>query len=477
MGNTGKRPLYPVIMSGGAGTRLWPVSRELHPKPFIRLQDGESLLQKTFKRVAALPEVKDVLTVTNRELYFRTEGEYHATHIPHCARSYILEPIGRNTAPAIAMASMHAAHKYGGDAVLLVLPADHLMADANGFETAVQQAMQLAQQGRIVTFGIRPTYPETGYGYIKASGTQVLRFVEKPTRELAETYIAEGNYWWNAGIFCFTAETMLKELELLQPDIYAHARSCYEEMQRSKSILASCLELPAEGFAMMPDISIDYAIMERTSAVAVVPCEIGWNDIGNWAALSGTAEADESGNRIVGDAVVYDASNCFIQSQHRMAGVVGVEDLIVIDTPDALLVTRSDRAQDVKHIVSHLREKDHDACKRHREVHRPWGTYTVIEEGAGYKIKRITVNPHASLSLQLHRHRSEHWVVIAGVALVENGDKVLTLHANQSIYIPPGRKHRLENASHEPLVIIEVQSGSLLCEEDIVRFEDGYGRV
>jgi mannose-1-phosphate guanylyltransferase len=467
----------PVIMSGGAGTRLWPVSREHHPKPFIKLADGQSLLQKTFLRAAALSDVHEVLTVTNRELYFKTEDEYRLVNPTKLPTSFVLEPNGRNTAPAIAAAALHASKLYGADATLLVLSADHLIANQATFNEAVEKAKALAQQGMLVTFGIQPSAPETGYGYIEANGVKVMRFVEKPSLDKAKEYIASGRFLWNAGIFCFRADVILAELEKLAPELIASSKSCFELSRSSQGRGFAQIELDLELFQKVPDISIDYAVMEKSDRVAVVACDIGWSDIGSWNAISELEVAEEKGNRVVGEAMMYDTSGCYIQSYERMVGTVGVENLIIIDTPDALLVADKARAQDVKHIVGLLKKDGHDAYKLHKEVHRPWGTYTVLEEGTHFKIKRIEVKPGASLSLQMHHHRSEHWIVVNGMAKVVNGQQELFIQTNESTYIPAGHKHRLENPGMLPLVMIEVQSGEYLGEDDIVRFDDVYGRV
>ena len=472
--------LIPTILCGGAGSRLWPVSRELHPKPFIRLPDGQSLLQKAWLRGATLPDVAEVLTVTNRELFFKTEDEYRevaGTSPNQLANSYILEPFGRNTAPAIAAAALQVAATHGEDAVLLVLAADQLIADQAAFAAAVAQATQLARQGKLVTFGIQPSAPETGYGYIEADGNTVLAFVEKPSLEKAQAYLATGRYLWNAGIFCFAAGAMLREMEQHCPAILAAPRDCIEQASTATGKGFTQIELTPNAFAQVPDDSIDYAVMEKSRNVAVVPCSIGWSDIGSWSAVGDLTAQDGNGNRIEGKVQLHDVNNCYIQSNERLVGAVGVSNLLIIDTPDALLVADRSRAQDVKHIYASLKSQGHEAHKHHRTVHRPWGTYTVLEEGRNFKIKRIEVKPGASLSLQMHYHRSEHWVVVSGAAKVTNGDQEILIRANESAYIPAGHKHRLQNPGVVDVVMIEVQSGEYLGEDDIVRFEDNYGRA
>lgn len=469
--------LIPTILCGGAGSRLWPVSRETHPKPFIRLADGESLLQKAFLRGARLPGVDEVLTVTNRELFFKTKDEFHELGATHIGTSYILEPFGRGTAAAVAAAAIAVQQAHGDDALLLVLPADHLILNQPGFGDAVAQAAKLASAHRLVTFGVRPESPETGYGYIEADGNDVVRFVEKPSLDVARTYMESGRFLWNSGMFCFAAGTVIEEMSAHCPDILEAVRRCMQKSPSTKADGISRVDIDGESFAQVPDNSLDYALMERSRRVAVVPCEIGWSDVGSWSAVGDLAPADGEGNRIEAEVVLHDVSGCYIRSADRMVGAVGVKDLLIIDTPDALLVGDRSRAQDVKHLYAKLKERGHEAFKLHRTVHRPWGTYTVLEEGPGFKIKRIEVKPGARLSLQSHRHRSEHWVVVIGSAKVTNGEREFTVQTNESTFIPAGNKHRLENATSEPLVMIEVQSGAYVGEDDIQRFDDVYGRV
>ncbi|WIM04730.1 MAG: mannose-1-phosphate guanylyltransferase/mannose-6-phosphate isomerase [Candidatus Nitricoxidivorans perseverans] len=473
------RAFIPVILSGGAGTRLWPVSREALPKPFIKLPDGESLLAKTLLRAAALPDVTEVLTVTNRDHYFLTRDEYELCDPPLGLPplDYLLEPFGRNTAPAIAAAALHVAARHGPDAALLVLPADHLIADHAAFAAAVAQARELAAEGWLATFGIRPTGPESGFGYIEAGealdrGHRVVRFIEKPTREKAAEYLAAGNFTWNSGMFCFTAGALADALREHAPDLLAavEATLAATDFDKPPPVLA------AERFRQAPDISIDYAVMERAGRVAVVPAAFDWSDIGSWNALAELTAADGCGNRVSGEAVLVDAANCFVQGCERVVAAVGVKDLLIVDTADALLVADRSRAQDVKAVVQQLRLTAHDSVRHHRTVHRPWGTYTVLEEGDRFKIKRIAVKPGASLSLQMHHHRSEHWVVVSGMARVVNGEREIFVRTDESTYIPAGTAHRLSNPGVIDCVMIEVQTGDYLGEDDIVRFEDKYGR-
>ena len=366
---------------------------------------------------------------------------------------------------------------------MLVLAADHLIANYSAFSEAVGKAQALAAKGWLVTFGIKPEYPETGFGYIEADnqaslggGLKVARFVEKPNLATAQEYLAAGNYFWNSGMFCFRVGSLLEELQKHAADVLEAVRVALEQSRLSTSGSHRCLRLDAERFAAVPDISVDYALMERSQAVATVPCDIGWSDIGSWGAMSELTSADASGNRLEGEVLVHGARNNYVQSPERLTALVGVADLIVVDTPDAVLVAHKDHAQDVKHIVSQLKKSGHDAHLVHRTVHRPWGTYTTLEEGERFKIKRIVVKPGASLSLQMHHHRSEHWIVVSGMARVINDERGLLLDTNESTFIRAGHKHRLENPGVIDLVLIEVQSGDYLGEDDIVRFEDVYGR-
>lgn len=473
--------LIPVILCGGVGSRLWPVSRELHPKPFMRLGDGESLLQKAFLRGAHLPDVSEVVTVSNRELLFKTRDEYDHVNAKRTATTFILEPFGRNTAAAVAAAALQIAQDHGNEAIMLVLAADHLIAHLPAFQAAVQQGCELAKTGQLVTFGIQPQSPETGYGYIEAEGNTVLRFVEKPSLDKAQAYVDSGRFLWNSGMFCFTAGALLGEMEQHCPDIVAATKVCLERSTRSagagKTGAFQQVELDTSLFGQVREDSIDFAVMEKSNKVSVVPCDIGWSDIGSWSAISELTPADEHGNRVQGEALLHDTHHCYIQSDHRLIGTVGLKDLIIVDTADALLVADRNRSQDVKHVFNKLKAQGHEAHKIHRTVHRPWGTYTVLEEDTRFKIKRIEVKPGASLSLQMHHHRSEHWIVVSGTAMVVNGETELMLRTNESTYIPAGHKHRLSNPGLLDLVMIEVQSGEYLGEDDIVRYDDHYGRA
>lgn len=478
--------VIPVIICGGAGTRLWPVSRETFPKPLLRLADGQSLLQKTFLRASNAPGASEIVIVTNRDTYFLTKDECAEVRRDGLPVGFVLEPVARNTAAAIGIAAAVVRERHGSDAVMLVMPADQLVQDEQAFGAAVECAVEGARQGRIVTFGIRPDKPETGYGYIEykvddhsgiAGLHAVARFVEKPELQVAEQLIADGRHLWNAGMFCFTPDSILAELERHAPQVSGPASKAVQTASRSTSDDSWVVELNAAEFQKAQDISIDYAVMERSDLVSVVPCEIGWNDIGSWLSISEMTPADARGNRIHGKAELYDVDNCFVRSDERLVGMVGVNGVMVIDTADALLVVARDRTQDVKHIVGKLKRADHDAYRLHRTVHRPWGTYTVLEEGDRFKIKRIVVKPGASLSLQLHHHRSEHWIVVSGCADIVNGEQLISLQPNESTYIAAGHKHRLMNPGVIDLVLIEVQCGAYLGEDDIVRFEDVYGRA
>jgi len=475
--------LVPCIIAGGAGTRLWPVSREAMPKPFMRLPDGESLLQKTFTRATGLDDVTRLLTVTNREVFFRTLDDYRQLNKGKVALDFILEPFGRNTAPAIAAAALHVSQQYGEDAQLLVLPADHLIKDVEAFAKAVIAARNLAEQGWLVTFGIVPTTAETGFGYIEKGQAlnndsfQVARFVEKPDAATAQRYVEGGLHLWNGGMFCMRADAVLRELREHAPEVVSAVEHCLVHSHRKDGNQELQLELDNQSFALAPDISIDYALMERSKKIAVVPCQLGWSDIGSWQAVRELSPADAQGNQCNGETVLHDVHNCYIDSPKRLVGGVGLDNLIIIDTPDALLIADGKRSQDVKLIAQELKRQGHDAYRLHRTVTRPWGTYTILEEGRRFKIKRIVVRPNASLSLQMHHHRSEHWIVVSGMALVTNGDNEFLLDTNESTFIKPGRTHRLVNPGVIDLVMIEVQSGEYLGEDDIVRFTDIYGRA
>ncbi|OWW19972.1 mannose-1-phosphate guanylyltransferase/mannose-6-phosphate isomerase [Noviherbaspirillum denitrificans] len=467
--------LIPIILSGGAGTRLWPVSREAYPKPFMRIGDGKSLLTQTHERALAVSGNTAPLIVTNRDYYFLSRDELAEQSVKP---SYLLEPGGRNTAPAIALAALWAMEQ-DKDACMLVLPADHLIKDTPSFYTAVRHAENLANDGFLVLFGIKPNAPETGFGYIEmgdkvsVEAQVVKRFVEKPDSVTAGKYLAQGNYVWNSGMFCFKASAILDAFEAYNPKLLEGARQVWNSTKAD----GDKRELPAS-FTSLENISIDYAVMEKAKNIAVIPGDFDWSDIGAWKAVAEAIPADANGNTNNNcQTIVIDSRNTHIETKERLVAVIGLDNILIVDTPDALLVADKSRSQDVREVVSRLKEAGHDAHKIHRTVARPWGTYTVLQEAPGFKIKRIAVKPGASLSLQMHHHRSEHWVVVSGKAEVVNGEQTIKLEANQSTYIPAGNKHRLTNVGETELALIEVQCGSYLGEDDIVRFEDIYGRV
>jgi mannose-1-phosphate guanylyltransferase/mannose-6-phosphate isomerase len=471
-----------VILSGGSGTRLWPVSREAMPKPFMRLGNGASLLQRTVARAVAAG-CSDCLIVTNREYGFRTGEEIDAMRggAPRSVR-LLLEPVGRNTAPAIAAAALWAADNGQPDEPLLVLPADHLIQDAPRFAMLVRHARDLALAGRIVLFGIRPTMPETGFGYLECGAPDadgaapVKRFVEKPDADKATEYLASGRFLWNSGMFCFTAATIVAALEKFAPEVVEATRAALAA-GKSDRIGWPRLELERTAFERAPNISIDYAVMEQADNVVALPGDFGWSDIGSWKAVAQELPADAAGNTCSGDVMLADCTNTHVQSEDRLVAAVGLRDVVVVDTPDALLVCDRHSTQKVKDVVVELKKRDHEAHRLHRTVARPWGTYTTLQEGPRFKIKRIEVKPGASLSLQMHHHRSEHWVVVSGTARVTVGDKAVLLAPNESTYVPVGSPHRLENPGRVPLTLIEVQCGDYVGEDDIVRFDDKYGRT
>lgn len=468
--------LVAVILCGGTGSRLWPLSRASHPKPFLTLSDGQSLLQKSFLRVHQLSAVNKVLTVSNQEFLFKIQDEITALNIKNFHNSLILEPEPHNTAAAIAVASLQIAKIYGDQTNVLVLTADHLINDFVAFQQAVAQSIILAQQNKIVVFGVKPEYPATGYGYILAAHNIVKSFVEKPSMEQACKYIQNENFLWNSGMLCFNAATMLQEMQNHCAEILLPVKQSWQTATVKQNKDYFILNLKREDFAKVPSQSIDYALLEKTQRAAVVACDIGWSDIGCWQSFAQTLPSDDNENHIHGDVLSHHTKNCTIFSEKRLITAVGIHDITIIDTEDALLVAHKSCSQQIKDIYLQLQQQRHESHKTHRLVQRPWGSYTVLEEGNNFKIKRIEVKVGAQLSLQMHNYRSENWIVVQGIAEVINGKDKFELKINQSTYIPAKNKHRLTNISDDILIVIEVQSGEYLGEDDIVRFEDVYGR-
>lgn len=465
--------MIPVILSGGSGTRLWPLSRDAFPKQFLPLVGAQSMLQATWQRVAPLAAAAPIVVAGEEHRFMVAEQLREAGA---SAATILLEPVARNTAPAIAVAALEAL-RGGEDPLLLVLPSDHVIADPAGFRAAVEQAAPAARDGRLVTFGIVPDAPETGYGYIQAAPGQgvraVRRFVEKPDAATAAGYLASGDHYWNSGMFLLRASAYLEELGRLQPAMLEACRQAHARARRDPDFV----RLDAEAFAACPADSIDYAVMEHTARAAVLPLEVGWNDVGSWAALWQVAEQDGDGNAHRGDVLALDCRDTLAWADGgRLVALLGLEDVVVVDTADAVLVARKDAVQDVRRVVAALKAQGRPEVQLHRRVYRPWGSYEAIDAGPRFQVKRITVKPGAALSLQMHHHRAEHWVVVRGTARVTRGEEVILLGENQSTYIPLGVRHRLENPGKLPLELIEVQSGGYLGEDDIVRFEDAYGR-
>lgn len=466
------KEVYAVILAGGSGSRLWPLSRQNLPKQFLVLDGSASLLQTTINRLSPTVDSENVLIVT-QEAHAKGEA-YHAL-LP-CKVLY--EPIGRNTAPAIALAAAYLSMG-GADPVMVVLPADHIIKDEAGFRKRLDTAIKSAEEGKLVTFGIQPTRADTGFGYIKARSKpaaqilEVERFTEKPNRATAETFLKEGGYYWNSGMFVWRASVILAEIKRHLPAVYQNVETILAE-----SLAAGSFQQAVEKhFPAMPSISIDYGVLEKSDRVSLIPCNIGWNDVGSWQAVHEISPKDQNGNALQGNVIAVDCKNSLIRAGKRLVAAIGVEDLCVVETADAVLISKSDQTQRVREVVDALQAKGATEHVCHTKVSRPWGSYTVLEEAPeGFKIKRIEVAPGARLSLQSHAHRSEHWVVVSGIATVTNGDKSITVHKNQSTYIPIGAKHRLENLGAEPLHIVEIQVGNYMGEDDIQRYEDNYGR-
>ncbi len=467
--------LVPVILSGGSGSRLWPLSRKLYPKQFIPLTGDKSLFQSALERVVGLNGVHNILTICNEEHRFMAAEQLRQLNLQ--SSDIILEPVGRNTAPAIAVAAFHAL-KNDADAFLLVLPADHILGDISLFSAAVDHAYQAASD-QLVTFGVVPSRVETGYGYIKhdqihltENAFSVLEFVEKPDFETAQSYIESGNYLWNSGMFLFRADLYLQELNKYQPEIHEACKQAYKNSVRDLDFI----RLNEKFFSKSPSISVDYAVMEKTKQAAVVPLNSGWSDVGSWNALWESFERDQNNNASYGDVVEEDCYGCFIHASNRLVAAVGMNDHVIVETSDAVLVAPRERAQDVKKIVDKLKQENRDEVDIHPKVYRPWGAYETIDIEDRFQVKRITVSPLQKLSLQSHHHRAEHWIVVKGTARVTCGEKEFLLSENESTFIPIGTKHRLENPGKIPLELIEVQSGTYLGEDDIERFDDVYGR-
>ena len=464
-----------VILCGGTGSRLWPLSREAYPKQFLNLTSSDSMLGETIKRLAKLGDRNQVSVVSNEEHRFLIAQTLE--NMPQVKKlPIILEPVGRNTAPAIALAAMQALEK-DPDTLLLVLPADHVMSDVDAFISAVEKGEVAAKAGKLVTFGIVPSSPHTGYGYIRAEEDaqafcRVEQFVEKPNLETAKSYVESGQYYWNSGMFLFNAKAFLSELNKYRPDIYQACESAYKSKQQDLDFLRVDKDL----FANCVSESIDYAVMEKTQSAVVIPLDAGWSDVGSWSAMWEIQEKDQHQNVKVGDVITEDVQGSYIHSDGRLVAAIGVKDHVIVETDDVVLVADKERVQDVKKLVAQLKEQDREEFRFHRRVHRPWGTYEGIAKENRFQVKRITVKPGGRLSLQKHHHRAEHWVVVAGTATVTRGDETMILTEDQSTYIPLGVTHRLENPGVIPLELIEVQTGSYLGEDDIVRFEDTYGR-
>jgi len=467
--------ILPVILSGGAGTRLWPLSRELYPKQLLPLASDKTMLQETILRLDGVEQLENSLIVCNEAHRFMVAEQVR--QLEKETHSIILEPCGRNTAPAVAIAAFYG-KALGNDPILLVLPADHLIQDVTEFQKIVQLGAEQAEQGALVTFGIVAMQPETGYGYIRADQSgegasfPVAEFVEKPDLETAKKYQASGDYYWNSGMFMFRASRYLEELESYQPEMLVACQNAFTSM----TVDLDFQRLDETAFAACPADSIDYAVMEKTDRAVVIPLDAGWNDIGAWSALWDVHPHNEAGNVVIGDVLTERAENCYLHAGHRLVAAVGVDDLVVVETADAVLVAKRDQVQNVKRIVEQLKKQQRNEAFLHRRVNRPWGDYEGIDVGERYQVKRITVSPGSSLSLQKHHHRAEHWIVVTGTAKVTCGENTMILSENQSTYIPLGEVHRLENPGRIPLEIIEVQSGSYLGEDDILRFEDNYGR-
>jgi mannose-1-phosphate guanylyltransferase/mannose-6-phosphate isomerase len=469
--------IVPVILAGGSGSRLWPLSRQHYPKQLLKLFGDKTMLQQTILRLAGLPDMGSPIVVCNVEHRFMVAEQLN--EIGFSDSAIILEPLARNTAPALALAALHAKETQPGS-TLLVLSADHMIRDVEEFRRVVKVAADAAAKNHLVTFGVQPTHPETGYGYIKTnSGSaeakevfNVEQFVEKPDLNTAQSYLDAGCYYWNSGMFVFKTDVFLSELQHHSPDVIATANEARTNAVHDLDFI----RVQKDSFAKAPNISIDYALMEKSNNVVCVPLDAGWSDVGDWKSFWDVSQKDVAGNSFIGDSIDVGSTNTLVFSQHKLVATLGVSNLMIINTPDAVLVADKSKAQEVKAIISQIENKARKEHLQHREVYRPWGCYDAIDDGDRYQVNRIRVKPGASLSLQVHHHRAEHWIVVKGTALVQKNDKVMLLSENESTYIPVGTKHRLSNPGKIPLEIVEVQSGPYLEDDDVIRYEDSYGR-
>ncbi|ELI7923218.1 mannose-1-phosphate guanylyltransferase/mannose-6-phosphate isomerase [Yersinia enterocolitica] len=469
--------LLPVIMAGGTGSRLWPMSRELYPKQFLRLHGVNSMLQETVNRLEGI-SVREPVVICNEEHRFLVAEQLR--QINKLSHNIILEPVGRNTAPAIALAALNAISQ-GDDPIMLVLAADHIINNCDAFHQAITDAIPFAKKDSLVTFGIVPTGPETGYGYIQrgestindiSEAFKVKRFVEKPNLETAEQYINSGEYYWNSGMFMFRAKRYIQELDKFRPDILDACKAAMKDSDSDKDFIT----IDKDKFSACPDESIDYAVMEQTSNAVVVPLDAGWSDVGSWSALWDVSNKDKLGNAVTGDTFLHDTQNCYINTDEKLVAAVGVDNLVIVSTKDAVLVVDKSKVQDVKKIVEYLKQTKRSEYRRHRETYRPWGRCDIVVNEQRFNVNRITVKPGGTFSMQMHHHRAEHWIVLSGTAKVTIGDKTFLITENQSTFIPIGSLHMLENPGKIPLELIEVQSGSYLGDDDIIRVKDHYGR-
>ncbi len=469
--------IIPVILAGGSGTRLWPLSRQHYPKQLLKLFGDKTMLQQTLLRLTGLSDLAAPIVVCNVEHRFMVAEQLHEIGLTDSA--IILEPLARNTAPALALAALHARDK-ATNPTLLVLSADHMIRDVEQFQRAVKIAVEAAEQNHLVTFGVHPTHPETGYGYIKTrqnpenpqESYAVEQFVEKPNLETAQGYLKAGCYYWNSGMFVFKSDVFLNELQ-------THSPAVVKAAEQSRVLAVRDLDfirVDKESFATAPNISIDYALMEKSTNVVCVPLNAGWSDVGDWKSFWDVSQKDSLGNSFIGDSIDVGSTNTLVFSNDKLVATLGVDNLMIINTPDAVLIADKSQAQHVKTIISHIEKQNRSEHLQHREIYRPWGCYDAIDDGDRYQVNRIRVKPGASLSLQLHHHRAEHWIVVKGTALVQRGDETMLLSENESTYIPVGTRHRLSNPGKIPLEIVEVQSGPYLDEDDVIRYEDSYGR-